>query len=430
MQQCHDVLGIGFGPANIALAIAIQEAQQDGSMTGFDMRFLEAQADPVWQGGMLLHGSDIQNHPARDLVTLRNPRSHYTFLNFLHVTGRLIEHLNVPGEFPLRSEYAAYIKWAGGQFDHVVDRGQKATGIAVTEHEGESVYEVTTAAGSRYLARNLVVAPGRAPYVPGPFDSVTDKRVFHFTDYLYRVEEFAEPPSNTVVIGGSQSAVEIVLDLARRFPRGRIVNYVRSFGLRLKDTSPFSEEGFFPEFTEYYFEASRRSKATLDAYMRPTNYSSADGDVLRELYLLIYEQRLRGEQRVFVSGNRVVRSVDTGSDAVTLEVEEVHTGQVERVEADVVILATGFRDLGPGEHQEPYPRLLDGIADRLVFDEGYLRTAADYLVETPTAPPLFINGLCETTHGIGDSGSFSLLSIRAAAIQRRLAVLAGGSSTS
>ena len=32
------------------------------------------------------------------------------------------------------------------------------------------------------------------------------------------------------------------------------------------------------------------------------------------------------------------------------------------------------------------------------------------------SPPLFLNGLCESSHGIGDAGSFSLLSVRAGRI--------------
>jgi L-ornithine N5-oxygenase len=427
MGNCHDILGIGFGPANIALAIAMEEAREGGAFPSVDVRFLEGQEDPVWQGGMLLEGSDIQNHPARDLATLRNPRSRYTFLNYLHEVGRIIEHLNLPGRFPFRTEYAAYIKWVRHHFDHLVDYGQRAVKIDITAHEGRPAYEVTTASGTTYLGRSLVVAPGRTPYVPEPFHQVDDKRIFHFTDYLYRIEALPEPPATTVVIGGSQSAVELTLDLARRFPQGCVRNYVRSFAPRLKDTSPFSEEGFFPDFTKYYFKSTRQSKLMLDADLRPTNYSSVDEDVLHELYELIYQHRLTGNQRVFVSGNRVVRSVDQRGDRISLAVEEVHTGGIEHVEADVVVLATGFRDLGPGEHREPYPKLMAGIADHLLFDDGYLRISEDYLIETPAAPPLFLNGVCETSHGIGDAGSFSLLSIRAAAIQRRLGELVGGS---
>ena len=48
-----DVLGIGFGPANIALAIAAEEL---GST--LTMAFLEKNAVPGWQEDMLLPASD------------------------------------------------------------------------------------------------------------------------------------------------------------------------------------------------------------------------------------------------------------------------------------------------------------------------------------------------------------------------------------
>jgi len=427
MHDCLDVLGVGFGPANIALAIAVEEALENRKGLPLDIRFLETQLNPVWQGGMLLDGSNIQNHPCRDLVTPKNPRSRYSFLNYLHVMDRLFEHLNLPGEFPLRREYAQYITWVSRHFDDWVEYGQTAADIRATEHDGAPAYEVRTAEGMRYLGRSLVIAPGRTPYVPAPFDTVAEERICHFTEYLYRIDRLAAPPRTAVVIGGSQSAVEITLDLAKRYPQARVLTYVRSFGLRLKDTSPFSEEGFLPGFTDYYFQALRSSKRVLDAYMRPTNYSSADADVLHELYLMIYEQRLNDAQRVFVRGNRQVSSVVPDDRAVSLTVKDVHTGDVEYVEADIVVLATGFRDLGPGPQQDAYPPLLSGIADRLCFDDdGYLAIDTNYLVGTtaPGMPTLFLNGLCETSHGIGDSGSFSLLSLRAAAIQERLFDLA------
>lgn len=410
-----DVLGVGFGPANLSLAIALQEDQpQAGAF------FLEAAPNPVWQGGLLLDGSNMQNHPNRDLVTLRNPRSRYSFLNYLFEEGRLIEHLNLPLEFPLRKEYAQYIDWATRQFQPQVAFGARATKIAVAEADGTPEYVVTCADGSQQRARSLVVGTGRTPFFPPPFAGLDTPRVCHLTRYLHTVRELTDkPPRSIAVIGGSQSAVEILLDLAHRFPQARIVNYVRKFGLRLKDTSPFSEEGFFPAFTDYYYRASRASKNELDAYMRPTNYSSTDADVLHHLYALIYEQRLDGDQRIFVRGNSEVRTAEPDDTGVRLEVEEIHTKDVSTDHVDLVILATGFRDLGPHQGQEAYPALLSGVIDRFQFDdEGYLVVEPDYQLRPRTdgTPPLFLNGLCESSHGIGDAGSFSLLSLRAATI--------------
>lgn len=421
----HGILGIGFGPANLALAIALEE-----KYPGLDARFLEVRSAPDWQPGMLLDGSDIQNHPSRDLVTLRNPRSRYSFLNYLHEQGRLLRHLNLPSEFPLRKEYAGYIRWAAGHFGHVVDYGQRAASVGIVEQDGERLYEVVADSGARYLGRTLVMAPGRTPYIPQPYDGVRSPRIFHLTGYLPQVAALTadREPEAVAVIGGSQSAVELALDLSRRFPRTRVMTYTRSHSLRLKDTSPFSEEGYFPEFTEYYHAASPASRRMLDAYMQPTNYSSADGDVLKELYIAIYEQELDGDQRLFVRGNLRATAVEADDSSVTIDFRELHTGEQIRDTVDFAVLATGFRNMGPGPHEELHPPMLAPLAPRLATEpDGRLEVSSDYrlLPADPgePLPPLFLNGLCESSHGIGDAGSFSLLSLRAGNLTDSLAAV-------
>jgi L-ornithine N5-oxygenase len=305
----------------------------------------------------------------------------------------------------------------------MADFGVRVRDISLTTYRHTPVYAVTTTDGACYPCRSLVVAPGRTPYIPAPFETVRSPRVIHLTEYLHRLRSLAETVSSVAIIGGSQSSVELTLDVAKRFPRARVTNYVRSFGLRLKDTSPFSEESFFPDFTDYYFRASRASKRYLSDYLRHTNYSSADDDVLKELYLLIYEQQVDGDQRVFVRGNRQVFSVEADDTGVVLGLKELHTGAREHDRVDLVILATGFRDLGPLPHQEPYPPLIAGIIDQFRFDDdGYLIVDENYQLAArdEQTPPLFLSGLCESTHGIGDAGSFSLLSIRAAVIRDSL----------
>ena len=74
-NNCYDTIGVGFGPSNIALAIAHQEMKSERTI-----RFLEAGASPGWQLGVTIPGSDIQHNPLRDFVTPRNPRSEYGYL--------------------------------------------------------------------------------------------------------------------------------------------------------------------------------------------------------------------------------------------------------------------------------------------------------------------------------------------------------------
>src|ERR1044072_1421654 len=90
----HDLVGVGFGPSNLALAIAVAERtasgspRPDGHGGRLSARFVERQASFGWHRGMLLEGATMQVSFLKDLVTLRNPSSRYGFLCYLHEPGR------------------------------------------------------------------------------------------------------------------------------------------------------------------------------------------------------------------------------------------------------------------------------------------------------------------------------------------------------
>ncbi|WP_315833799.1 lysine N(6)-hydroxylase/L-ornithine N(5)-oxygenase family protein [Bradyrhizobium prioriisuperbiae] len=427
-RQIFDIIGIGFGPANIALAAALEERRDRHSVL-----FLEKADEPAWQPGMLLGGSDIQNNPLRDLVTPRNPRSRYSFTNFLHEQGRLFEYLNLGIEFPLRKEYAQYVVWVARNFDRWVRYGRDVADISVDVADGRAIFIVSTHSGETFAGRSLIAAPGRTPLIPEQFTQLMGDRVVHLTGYLPTLQKLTRngPLARVCVVGGSQSAVELVLDLSARLPGAEIVNVQRGFGFALKDTSPFSDHVYFPEHVDYYFNASPRSKAIIDAQLKRTNYSSADGDVIHRLYLTMYEQKLDGDPRIKIHANTRITGVTQHADELVLGLEEVHRHDRSELRTDLVVLATGFRNLGPGISEERLPQLLAPIADRLATNEaGVLNVARDYRLHPSrsdaTLPPIYLNGLCESSHGMGDAGSFSLLSLRAELIAQSLdAALAG-----
>ena len=428
-----DILGIGFGPANIALAIALAE-----SKAPFSIQFLERRDVPGWHPDMLLDGADIQNNPLRDFVTPRNPRSKFTFINFLHEQGRLFDYLNLGLEFPLRKDYARYIVWVASHFREIVEYGRDIQSIDVIEprtSRGTKLYEVRTSDGAVYLARSLVMGTGRTPNIPSAFRSLLGSEIFHFTEYLGRIKAMPQSPAGGprrfCVVGGSQSAIEITLDLLKRFPGCEVVNVSRNFSYRLKDTSPFSEHVYFPEFVDLFFDAPSKSKDALWEQLKYTNYSSADANVIQELYLKMYEQRLEGGNAIRLMFNSNVERVTTNSGRVSLDIRNIHTGKVESVAVHAVVLATGFRNLGTGPNGERYPALLANLAGSLKSTaDGVLEIGRDYELSGRSGgdavPPIYLNGLCESSHGFGDAGSFSLLAIRSDRIGRSLARQLGG----
>lgn len=429
-----DVLGIGFGPSNIALAIALEERASPLSVL-----FLESRPGPQWQPGMLFGGSDIQNHPLRDLVTPRNPRSRYTFTNFLFEHDRLFEHLNLGLTYPMRLEYAQYIAWVASHFEAQVHYERRVGEIRAVEDERLGpLYEVLCQDGERYRARSVVAGPGRTPYVPQPLAGLATPHIVHLTDYLpalarLRARLGEQRAPRIAVVGGSQSAVEILLHLSEEWPQAEVLGLSRRFGYRLKDSSPFTGEVYFPEFVDLFYAADAAQKNRLRADLHLTNYAAADGDVLDRLYQRIYMNRLQGNERLQVWRCAELQGARLDGERVLLDVQRQDLGGVvQALACDLVISATGFRDLGGAEHQERCPPLLQGLLPGLALDaQGCIQIAYDYTLRRPPGQrggPLVLNGLCESSHGMGDAGSFSLLALRsktiADALEQQLPALA------
>ncbi|MCX4091976.1 SidA/IucD/PvdA family monooxygenase [Nocardia sp. alder85J] len=419
-SKVYDLIGIGFGPANVALAIALEE-EADANLRAV---FLEKSPVPQWQENMLLTGSDIQHHPVRDLVSLRNPRSRYSFINYLHENRRLIEHLNLPTPFPLRTEYADYVSWVRRNLTTRADYGVSVVHLGFDP--ASDLYQVTTSAREVILAQQISLGPGRSPLIPGQFAGLLDsrRRVVHLTDYLPAVRTFDPRTDGRIgIVGGSQSAVELALDIRRRFPSAVVDILTRSWSLRAKDHSPFSEEVYTPGFTDYYHGSSKAARRRLDRFTRPTNYSAADLDVLERLYVELYEDKLGGRVRTRIYGDTEILDATTPSDdTVVLATRNATTGEHDELVFDRIVLATGFRDMGSNPDNEHHHPLLEHVHRQLRTDaEGDLVVERDYSVH-PVAgtAPIYLNGLCESTHGIGDSGSFSLLSLRAEVIARSI----------
>ena len=264
--------------------------------------------------------------------------------------------------------------------------------------------------------------------VPAAFVPHLGGNVVHFTSYLSALSRWKAQANikSIAVVGGSQSAIEIVLDLHRRLPSTTIRNIQRGFSYQLKDTSPFTEHAYFPEFVDYFYSMSEARQRAMTAQIWRSNYGAADHDVIHQLYLTMYEQRLDGSPTIHLHTNRDFERVTIAkTGAIELDLVDRSLGLREKVTVDAVILATGFRNLGGDSEQELFPPLLSDIAAHARRRESNsLSITRDYRVEfldgARQFPPLFVNGLCESTHGFGDAGSFSLLALRSWTIANSL----------
>ncbi|MGI5184756.1 lysine N(6)-hydroxylase/L-ornithine N(5)-oxygenase family protein [Dactylosporangium sp. CA-152071] len=397
-----DLVGVGFGPSNLALAIAVQERAAAGG-TPVSAVFLERQASFGWHRGMLIEDATMQVSFLKDLVTMRNPTSSFSFLCYLQERGRLIDFVNHKSLFPLRVEFHDYLEWAAARVDDMVRYGQDVTAVRpVFDDDTISAYDVETRdrTGARRTvrARNVVLASGLRPALPPGIEA--SKRVWHSRDLLTNVDDLAgADPSRFVVVGAGQSAAEVTAFLHERFPSAEVCGVLSRYGYSPADDSPFANRIFDPLAVDDYFDASAQVKSMLLGYHANTNYSVVDTDLIETLYRRVYREKVLGSQRLrLLNVSRLTAAEELG-DRVAVTVESMLTGARTVLDADVLVCATGYTPA------DPFP-LLGELAGRCHYDdEGRAVVERDYRIRTDASvlAGIYLQGGTEHTHGISSS---------------------------
>src|SRR3979411_2214723 len=107
-----DAIGVGAGPFNLSLAALL-------APTGFKARFFDKNAGFEWHPGLLFPEATIQVSFLKDLVTLVDPTSPYSFLAFLRARKRLYRFINRSEIRVSRKEFNQYLQWVAGRLGNV-----------------------------------------------------------------------------------------------------------------------------------------------------------------------------------------------------------------------------------------------------------------------------------------------------------------------
>ncbi|WP_322769435.1 lysine N(6)-hydroxylase/L-ornithine N(5)-oxygenase family protein [Frankia sp. Cr1] len=397
IDQEVDVLAIGAGPANLALAIGIEESGV--RELAENTLLLEQYPDVKWQRNLLLPWARSQVSFLKDLVTLRNPRSRFTFLSFLHEQGRLDEFVNLGTFNPFRWELSGYQQWVADSLEHVrVRYGARAERVEPRRGGDGTVlgWTVTLAGGSTVRCRDLVIGTGRDPYVPDVFRELPADRVIHSTGYSTRIAQLpTDRPLRAVVVGGAQSAAEMFMALHKDLPLSQPTLLVRSVGLQNYQTSKFVNELFFPSFVDEFFDSGHETRAEILDEMHLTNYAGLAAPFVDELYSMLYQQKMLGRRRSVVRAMIEVVGARVDGDEVALDLRDRRSGKIESLRADLVLLGTGYE---PG-----MPALVRDLAQRLGLDD--IAVSRRYRVDLDDSAwgAVYLQGVNEQTHGISDS---------------------------
>ncbi|WP_191260090.1 SidA/IucD/PvdA family monooxygenase [Amycolatopsis oliviviridis] len=391
------LLAIGAGPANLALAVAIEES--GNPELAEQTLLLEQSPDIKWQRDLLMPWARSQVSFLKDLVTLRNPRSKFSFLNFLYEENRLDEFVNLGTFHPFRWEFSDYLQWVARSLDKVRIRyDAKVQRIEPARDADGSItgWTATLAGGDTIHCRDLVVGGGRDTNVPEVFAGLPADRIIHSAQYRRRIAQLPpEAPLRAVVVGGAQSAAEMFMALHDNLPNSTRTMIVRSVGPQNYQTSKFVNELFFPSFVDRFYDSPGEVREQLLDEMRLTNYAGAAPPFLDQLYTTLYQQRGLGGQRSRVRTLTEVVGARIEDDEVVLDLRDRTSGKVEPLHCDLVLLGTGF--------DQRMPAMVRDLADRVGLSE--ISVSRCYRVDLGDSAwgAVYLQGVNEATHGIADS---------------------------
>ncbi|MEU4353677.1 lysine N(6)-hydroxylase/L-ornithine N(5)-oxygenase family protein [Streptomyces virginiae] len=413
-QVVQDLVGIGFGPSNLALAIAVADHNRRDTPRALRARFIEQQERFGWHRGMLLDGATMQVSFLKDLVTMRDPSSRFSFLMYLQERNRLADFINQKTFYPTRIEFHDYFEWCAAAFPDSVDYGRRVTGIRpVRTADGrveavDVVSEGVADGAGREVVRTLNVAVGTGLTPRLPEGVTTGSHVWHTRDLLFRAPELKELRHRRfVVVGAGQSAAEAADFLHRTFPDAEVNAVFTRYGYSPADDSPFANRIFDPSAVDDFFAAPASLKDALHDYHRNTNYSVVDGDLIEQLYRTHYQERVSGNERLRILNTTKVDAVEHLIDGARATVTSLATGEERVLDCDAVVMATGYRPV------DPRGLLGELAADCLTDERGRLRVDRDHRVLTAdhVEVGIYLQGGTEHTHGI-TSSLLSTLAVR------------------
>ena len=398
-QNVHEVVGIGFGPSNLSLAIAMQ-----GRPILQNTLFLEQSPRFSWHAGMLLPGTTMQVSFLKDLVSLRDPQSPFTFVKYLHSKGRLSDFINLQSFFPTRIEFHDYLSWCAAYFEDKVHYRCQVTSIKLESSERHDVplYRITAqvdGVSHYFLARSIVHSCGLEPVLPQGVKA--SERVFHSSKVLFGLKN-ASPRkgSHFVVIGAGQSAAEVIEYLFSQDPVCKVTLVLTRFGFTPADDSPFVNQIFDPESVDSFYDSSPEGRRRILQNHANTNYAAVEIDAIKRIYDNFYQDKVSGKERLKLRRCSTLTGISSEGDRLVVSIRSLATGARDVIDADYAICATGLRP------RSPLALMSKDLAAATTLDASNMPIVDRFhrvTFRNKRLPPFFSVGTAEATLGLSDT---------------------------
>lgn len=395
-EKIYDVIGVGIGPFNLGLAALLEDVSE------IEALFFEKKLEFNWHLGMLIEGTTLQVPFFADLVSMADVTSKFSFLRYLQEHGRLYHFYFLEKFHISRKEYNDYCRWVSARLEDCRFGISVQSVIPGQTINGEHVFEVKVRdednhTESSFWARHLVTGIGSVPSVPEQLQEVLGESVFHSSEYLFKKEQITKADS-VAVIGSGQSSAEVFLDLAKVQENHHFsLNwYTRSQGFFPMEYSKLGLEYFSPDYTEFFYQLPQHKK---DSLMKDQDllYKGISAETIAAIYDHLYERSIGNvKPNVQLQAMSEIVNIEKQMNSWRLHGDHLISEEQFELEADVVILGTGYRPATP--------EFLFPVYDFIEWDEeGRFKVKQDYRLETNLGPSneIFVQNGEVHTHGVG-----------------------------
>jgi len=349
----YDIIGIGIGPFNLGLAALANNIPE------LNCKFFDKQTEFNWHPGLMLPNTRLQVPFFADLVTLADPTSPFTYLNFLKSKGRMFRFAISENNFVTRFEYNQYCQWVIGQLSNL---HFGLTCEAIHFNPEKNYYEIFVREkyGRTYVfhGKNIVVGVGTVPSLPESIDGLDHPFIFHSSDYLFHKKQMLTK-KNISLIGSGQSAAEIFYDLLQNTEQFETLNwFTRAEYIFPMDGSRFAFEMTSPDYIEYFYHLSDPVKEKILA-TQDRLYKGVNKELIDSIYERLYLNGIHGlDSKIHIHTNTEFDQLNIEANT-NLNLQFYHVTEEHYFEhqSEAAIFATGYKN--------HIPEFLDPIKNRV-----------------------------------------------------------------
>lgn len=400
MSKVYDILGIGLGPFNLSLAALLDKHKNLNS------RFLDNKPSFSWHSELMHSDSTMQTSYLKDLVTPVDPTSPYSFMNYLVKNDLFYGFMNTGRQNISRVEFEGYCSWVSKQLEQSIQFNSLVESV---NRQGD-LFVVKTGK-EEFLSKNICIGSGPVKNIPPCARQWLGDRVFHAKSMEMKNANLEG--KRVLIIGGGQTGVEILRNgLKEKWGRAESITLISGRdSLQPLDEGAFTNEFFSPGYVESFLRTSPHIKEDIVQKQLLTsdgNTPSYLSEFYNELYLdKNYHHSFCSYQ---IAPMRWLDHLEhqEGLYKATVLNEMFETS--EQYKADIVILATGFRNSLPNYLRELYSEIQFDHNERPVINDNYsLSTKWD------GEGKIYAMNLSRHHHGIADP-QISLMAWRSANI--------------